>query len=214
MRRWSLVLLLSVASAALAQQAPPTAPAPAVPPPAAPAAPAAPPPSGPPTPGKAATSAKREPTLTLPPMPTPDPKTGLAPGMYPNLEDNSTAGLVRVEARNLFKHLLNGDVRGGADDFVFPFQLEDKKFETPEALVTAWIKQLRNKRLDLITLYDIEVLPYAEMEKKYGKPPARLGALVPRGAEVYVAVANLSGHAACVLYRQVGADWRPFAYTD
>lgn len=211
MRRWSLVLLLSTASAALAQPAPPTAPAPTVPPTASPAAPPQP---GPPTPGRAATSSKREPTLTSPPLPTPDPKTGLAPGMYPNLEDNSTAGQVRLAASNLFKHLLNGDVRGGAEDFVFPFQLEDKKFDTPEALVTAWIKQLRNKRVDLITLYDIEVLPYAEMEKKYGKPPARLGALVPRGAEVYVAVANLSGHAACVLYRQVGGDWRPFAYTD
>ena len=80
--------------------------------------------------------------------------------------------------------------------------------------MVTWVKQLRNKRTDLITLYDIEVLPYAEMEKKYGKPPARLGAIVPRGTEVYAAVANLSGRAAVILYRQDGRGWRAFAYTD
>jgi hypothetical protein len=96
----------------------------------------------------------------------------------------------------------------------FPFQLEERKFETPESLVVTWVKQLRNKRTDLITLYDVEVLTYAELEKKYGKPPARLGAILPRGHEVYAAVANLSGHAAVVLYRQTEDGWKAFAYTD
>jgi hypothetical protein len=121
---------------------------------------------------------------------------------------------VRDEARYLLSYLLTGDVRSTVPMLAFPFQLEERMFETPESLVVTWVKQLRNKRTDLVTLYDIEVLPYAQMEEKYGKPPARLGAIVPRRTEVYAAVANLSGRAAVILYRQEGPDWRAFAYTD
>jgi hypothetical protein len=121
---------------------------------------------------------------------------------------------LRDEARYLLSYLLTGDVRSTVPMLAFPFQLEERSFDAPETLVVTWVKELRNKRTDLVTLYDIEVLPYAEMEKKYGKPPARLGAIVPRGTEVYAAVANLSGRAAVILYRQAGDGWRAFAYTD
>jgi hypothetical protein len=121
--------------------------------------------------------------------------------------------MVRDDARYLLTYLLSNDVRTIAPLLSYPFQLEERRFDTPESLVVTWVKQLRQKRTDLITLYDIEVLPYAEMEKKYGKPPARLGAIVPRG-DVYAAVANLSGHAAVLLYRETGEGWRAFAYTD
>ena len=202
MRRWFLVPLLSLASAALAQQEP----VPAAPPPAA-TPPAATPPS--------ANSGRLEPSPGAHSVPAADPKTGLLPGMFPQPEANGPADLVRLEAGYLFDHLLTGDVRGSLNLLSFPFQLEDKRFEVPETLVAAWVKELRNKRTDLITLYGIEVLPYAEMEKKYGKPPARLGVIIPKGTEVYAAVANLSGHAAVILYRQnQEADWRAFAYTD
>jgi hypothetical protein len=105
-------------------------------------------------------------------------------------------------------------VRGAIPLLAFPFQLEERRFDVPEALIAAWVKQLRQKRIDLITLYDVEVLSLAELEQKYGKPPARLGAFVPRGVEVYAAVANLSGRAAVVLYRETPEGWRAFAYTD
>jgi hypothetical protein len=120
---------------------------------------------------------------------------------------------VRDEARYLLSYLLTGDVRGTLPMLAFPFHLEERSFDTPESLVVTWVKELRQKRTDLVTLYDVEVLPYEEMEKKYGRPPARLGALPTRG-EVYAAVANLSGHAAVILYRRDGADWKAFAYTD
>lgn len=121
---------------------------------------------------------------------------------------------VRTEARYLLAHLLTGDVRGATALMTFPFQLEDRRLDTPEALVATWGRQLRFRRTDLLDLYGVEVLTYADMEQKYGRPPARLGALVPRGTEVYVAVANLSGRAAVVLYRQTPEGWRAFAYTD
>ena len=38
--------------------------------------------------------------------------------------------------------------------------------------------------------------------------------IVPRGTDVYAAVANLSGRAAVLLYRQDGDGWKAFAYTD
>src|SRR6185503_2527920 len=74
--------------------------------------------------------------------------------------------LVKSEARFIFENLLSGDARNATADLGYPFQLEDKRYNTPEELVSAWVKQLRQKRTDLITLYDIEVLSLAEMEKK------------------------------------------------
>ncbi|RKH56848.1 hypothetical protein D7X96_38935, partial [Corallococcus interemptor] len=127
-----------------------------------------------------------------------------------------TRTLIRNEARFLFQSLLTGDVRSASAELTYPFQLEDKRFNTPEELVQAWVKQLRARRTDLVTLYDIEVLPMAEMEKKYGKPPARLG-LDPRALkDTWAAVGNLSGHAAIFLFRgnPTNLSWHAFAYTD
>ncbi|NOJ95935.1 hypothetical protein D7W82_24215 [Corallococcus sp. CA049B] len=123
--------------------------------------------------------------------------------------------MIHNEARFLFQSLLTGDVRNASVELSYPFQLEDKRFNTPDELIQAWVKQLRARRTDLITLYDIEVLPIAEMEKKYGKPPARLG-LDPRALkDTWAAVGNLSGHAAIFLFRgSPDLSWHAFAYTD
>jgi hypothetical protein len=122
---------------------------------------------------------------------------------------------VKAEARYILENLLTGDARSAATELLYPFQLEDKRYNTPEELVAAWVKQLRVKRTDLMTLYDIEVLSMPEMEKKYGKPPARLGLGNLRDADLYVAVGNLSGHAAVLLFRApLTAPPKAFAYTD
>jgi hypothetical protein len=122
---------------------------------------------------------------------------------------------VKSEARFILENLLTGDARRAANEFLYPFQLEDKRYNTPEELVAAWVKQLRVKRTDLMTLYDIEVLSMAEMEKKYGKPPARLGLGSLKDPDLYVAVSNLSGRAAILIFRApVGAPPKAFAYTD
>ncbi len=240
MRRLSLVLLLSTASPALAQEAqeaaaaPPAESAPKAPEPApaaesAPAtesAPAAAPAAG--KPARRSRAPKQEAAPESPPpapaaqAPTPAPVAALpaqaqapVPAALAALDpETSKREDVREEARYLLSSLLSGDVRSIAPSLSYPFQLEERRFDTPESLVVTWIKQLRQKRTDLITLYDIEVLPYAELEKKYGKPPARLGAVIPRGTDVYAAVANLSGRAAIVLYRDTGEGWSAFAYTD
>jgi hypothetical protein len=122
---------------------------------------------------------------------------------------------VKQEARGIFENLLTGDARRAASEFLYPFQLEDKRYLTPEDLVSAWVKQLRAKRTDLVTLYDIEVLSMAEMEKKYGKPPSRLGFGALKEPDLYAAVGNLSGHAAILLFRAPkGTAPKAFAYTD
>lgn len=138
-----------------------------------------------------------------------------APPAAPAKEDpDATArNHVRSVARYLFQSLILGDARSVSSELVYPFQLEDKRYGTPEELTAAWAKELRSKRTDLVTLYDIEVLSFAEMEKKYGKPPARLG-LNLAGVQGYAAVANLSGHPAIFLFRQAPEGWRAFAYTD
>lgn len=240
MRRWSLALLLSLAAPVLAQEAqeapaaaaPAAEPAPAPAPAAEQAAPAA--EQAAPAAEKPVRRRRARPEAAagapapaaeapLPAAPAPAPQ---APAPAPAAEAQAAAEpakapqpgsiqeQVRDEARYLLGYLLTGDVRSSVPMLAFPFQLEERRFDAPESLVVTWVKELRNKRTDLVTLYDIEVLSYAELEKKYGKPPARLGAIVPRGTEVYAAVANLSGRAAVILYRQEGADWRAFAYTD
>ena len=229
MRRLSLVLLLSTASPALAQEAqeaaaaPPAESAPKAPEPA-PAAESAPATEKPARRSRApkqeaaaespppAPAAQAPAPVAAPPAQAPAPVPAALAALDP---ETSKREDVREEARYLLSSLLSGDVRSIAPSLSYPFQLEERRFDTPESLVVTWIKQLRQKRTDLITLYDIEVLPYAELEKKYGKPPARLGAIVPRGSgEVYAAVANLSGRAAIILYRETIEGWSAFAYTD
>ncbi|HEX5749145.1 MAG TPA: hypothetical protein VFZ09_23080 [Archangium sp.] len=241
MRRWSLALLVTLASPVLAQEAqeapaaPAAEPAPAPAPAAEQAAPAGEQaaPAGEQAPAErprrrrrqeaaaeAAAPAAQPSAAPAPAAPAPAPVAAptaqapapAAPAAPP--EPGSVQEQVRDEARYLVGYLLTGDVRSTVPMLSFPFQLEERRFDAPEPLVVTWVKELRNKRTDLVTLYDVEVLPYAEMEKKYGKPPARLGINIPRGTEVYAAVANLSGHAAVLLYRQDGEGWKAFAYTD
>ncbi|AGC45837.1 hypothetical protein MYSTI_04545 [Myxococcus stipitatus DSM 14675] len=121
---------------------------------------------------------------------------------------------IKTSARFLFQTLLTGDVRSTANELFYPFQLEEKRFATPEELVASWVKQLRLKRTDLVTLYDVEVLSLEAMEKKYGKPPARLGLDLRNTKDVWVAVGNLSGRAGVFLYKPYANEYRAFAYTD
>ena len=121
---------------------------------------------------------------------------------------------IRNDARFLFQSLITGDVRSVSNELFYPFQLEDKRYATPEELVLAWVKQLRARRTDLITLYDIEVLTLEEMEKKYGKPPARLGLDLRGQKDLWAAVGNLSGRPGVFLFRPYRDEFRAFAYTD
>ncbi|MBU8897431.1 hypothetical protein DRW03_29400 [Corallococcus sp. H22C18031201] len=218
MRRWSLALLVSLASPAFAQapEAAPTAPAPAEPA-SSPAGESPAPPRPAPTPRKAPAAPKEAtpkaaPTATAKEPPPPPPVPAPPAGETPEPDDAQTE--IRQEARFLFQSLLSGDVRNAAAELMYPFQLEDKHIGTPEELVQAWVKQIRLKRTDLVTLYDIEVMPLADMEKKHGKAPARLGLDLRNTKDVWVAVGNLSGHAAIFLFRDGGDQWRAFAYTD
>jgi hypothetical protein len=163
------------------------------------------------------------PVLAQPPAPAPTraPPARQAPAAEDESDEPSHGApskvdpreQVRTTARFLFQGLLLGDVRSIAGELVYPFQLEDKKYGTENELIAAWVKELRNKRTDLVTLYDVEVLSFAEMEKKYGPPPARLG-LSLKGQEGFAAVGNLSGRPAIFLLRATPQGWRPFAYTD
>ncbi len=193
-----------------ARQAPAPKPTQAAPTPTpAPQAPAPTPVKPPAATSQPAPAAPVPPPAVAAPAPVPTPPPPAQPATPDALRDS-----LRTEARYLFTYLLSGDVRGAIPLLTFPFQLEERRFDAPEALIASWVKQLRQKRIDLITLYDVEVLSLAELEQKYGKPPARLGAFVPRGIEVYAAVANLSGRPAVVLYRQTPEGWHAFAYTD
>jgi hypothetical protein len=123
---------------------------------------------------------------------------------------------VRYFARAWFQALISGDAKLATSMSAIPFQFEERAVRTPEDLKAEWLKTLRSRRIDLLELYDLEVLTPAEMEKKYGKPPARLSGLRWRDPKTYVVVANLSGHAAVVVFRavSVGFGWQAVGYHD
>jgi hypothetical protein len=122
---------------------------------------------------------------------------------------------VKYYARAAFNAIIAGDARGLVLQSGYPFQLEDRRLEMPDELHKEWLKNLRSKRTDLLTLYDIEVLTPAEMEKKYGRPPARLKAMPWSSGKTLIAVGNLSGHAAIAVFRSGGpGTWQMVGYHD
>jgi hypothetical protein len=122
----------------------------------------------------------------------------------------------RTAARTFFANLILGDARELVlSSCALPFYVEDRRFTSSEELLQEWLKNLRDKRTDLLTLYGIELLTPPEMEKKYGKPPARLSQFPWKAARTYIAVANLSGHAAvAVVQAQATHGWRVVAFHD
>jgi hypothetical protein len=152
----------------------------------------------------------------LPPLPSlrhrPDGGLDLT-GVIPSHSDVDEA---RNAARTFFANLILGDARELVlASCSLPFYVEDRRFTSSEELLQEWLKNLRDKRTDLLTLYGIEILTPPEMEKKYGKPPARLSAFPWKQPRTYVAVANLSGHAAvAVVQEQTTRAWRVVAFHD
>ncbi|MGQ0505411.1 MAG: hypothetical protein ACT4TC_08820 [Myxococcaceae bacterium] len=137
-----------------------------------------------------------------------------SPIQAPSALSTEAQGAFKV-ARAFFDGLLAGDARGAAALTSAPFDLDDKRILSKDDVYQRLVKELRDKRTDLLTLYGIEVLSPADMEKKYGKPPARLSTLQWKNPNTYVAVANLSGHAAIAVLRSGGSDsWHVVAYTD
>jgi|CXWL01.1.fsa_nt_gi hypothetical protein len=146
---------------------------------------------------------------------------GMAPGAFPGQMQASYFALpdadqASVAARYFFNQLIAGNARGALEIAGVPFQLEDRRLNSAEEVFQEWLKSLRAKRSDLLTLYGIEILTPAEMEKKYGKPPARLANLPWRTGKTMIAVANLSGHAAVAVLRQhpAGMGWQVVGYHD
>ena len=127
----------------------------------------------------------------------------------------SDAEQVKFAARIVFNSILAGDARALVLQSSYPFQLEDRRLEMPDELHKEWLKNLRSKRTDLLTLYDVEVLSPAEMEKKYGRPPARLNGLPWKAPRTMIAIGNLSGHAAVAVFRAQGnGQWQLVGYHD
>ena len=120
----------------------------------------------------------------------------------------------RVSARHFFTDLINADPTAILAHCGFPFMLEDRRVDRPDELRADWVKSLHSKRTDLLKLYDLEVLTPQEMVKKFGAPPRRLSSWGFRAPNTFVGVANLSGHAAVVVLKQVGAAWQVVAYHD
>lgn len=119
-------------------------------------------------------------------------------------------------ARHFFQSLLAADIHGAVTLSAFPFVLESHTLANARDAGEEWNRQLHSKRTDLLALNGIEVLSPADMEKKYGHPPARLSNLPIHGAHTWCAVANLSGHPAVAIVREEGPErtLKVVGYTD
>lgn len=119
-----------------------------------------------------------------------------------------------VVARSYFNDIVAGDAARMQTRSGFPFFMESRRVDRPEELLTQWSKSLRSRRTDLLKLYSVEVMTPAEMEKKFGKAPARLSAWNFKAPNTFVAVGNLSGHPTILLLRQAGAAWQVVGFHD
>jgi len=115
-----------------------------------------------------------------------------------------------------FIHLMiAGDARSLVDVSSVPFYFEGTRLNDRDAVFASWLRAVREKRVDLLTLYGMELYTPDAMEKKYGKPPARLSALPWRGPGTWIAVANVSGRARVLVLKKVAEmDVRVVGYTD
>jgi hypothetical protein len=131
-----------------------------------------------------------------------------------NFADLPEADQAKYFAREFFSLLLAGDARRVVTLCGYPFQLEDRRLASADELFGELLKNLRSKRTDLLTLYDVEMLTPADMEKKYGKPPARLRDLQWHGQHTWIAVGNVSGHAAVAVVKLDALRWTVIGYHD
>jgi hypothetical protein len=124
------------------------------------------------------------------------------------------ADQARVVARRWLEDLIAGDGRALVASAGLPFFMEDRRIERVDELRNEWSRALRSRRTDLLTLYSLEVLTPADMEKKYGRAPQRLSRWDTRGPNTFFVVANLSGHATVLLLRQAGITWQVLGFHD
>jgi hypothetical protein len=121
---------------------------------------------------------------------------------------------VEQAARDYCARLLQGDARGAVSRSALPFFLEDDEVKSAEVLFEEWLTRLRAQPLERIRLRGLEVLTPAEMQAKHGPPPPHLAKLPWRRPNTYLAVANLSGRAAVLVFRLEKDGWKAVAFHD
>lgn len=217
-------LLLIAALLTSGQSAPATEPASDAAATAKPAAGDAKPAAKPATEPASGAAATTKPTVPPPAKPAPDvaatstPAASATPPKPVHVESSTELEGRKAQALGIARQFMNGllgeNPRLTVSRSSFPFMLEDRLIDTPDHMLAEWVRQLHGRRVDLLTLYGIEVLTQTELEQRYGKPPPRL-ANFPRSSRFLYAVANVSGHAAVIALKELDeGQWLATAYTD
>lgn len=136
------------------------------------------------------------------------------PAADAGVDADSEVSAVLSQARTYFADLIAQRIPEVVEQSEIPFYLEGRKVGSRDELASKWAHDLADKRLDLLTLYGIEILTPAEMLKRYGNPPSRLSALPWRRPRTYLAVANISGRATIAVFHRSAAGWRVAGFTD
>jgi len=136
------------------------------------------------------------------------------PASDAGLDADSEVSAVRSQARTYFADLLAQRIPEVVEQSEIPFYLEGRKVGSRDELASKWAQNLADKRLDLLTLYGIEILTPSEMLKRYGDPPSRLSTLPWRRPRTYLAVANISGRPTIAVFHRSAAGWRVAGFTD
>jgi hypothetical protein len=93
-----------------------------------------------------------------------------------------------------------------------PFFFEGKPVNSESDIKRTWENSLANQPLEGLRLSGVAFYTPEEMAARFGKPPDKLSGWPMKGG--MLSVANLSGHAAIVLWRKNGALWQAFAFHD
>jgi hypothetical protein len=93
-----------------------------------------------------------------------------------------------------------------------PFSFDGVVAKTPAEVRQHWAETLDRHPVERLRLYGVEELPYPEMVKKYGPPPARLSSV--NLSDARLGVANLNGRATIVAWKRRNGRLTAVAISD
>jgi hypothetical protein len=115
-------------------------------------------------------------------------------------------------ATALGRGLLAGDVEALSRLTPPGFSFDGRVVWNAADIKAEWLHALEQRPLAGVPLYGVEVVTADEMQRRYGKPPARLSQLNLTGAQV--AIVNLGGRAMLVFFKKKGDAWVPIGVSD
>jgi hypothetical protein len=133
-----------------------------------------------------------------------------------NPSDVPDGGAVPADPKDIAVSFARGLLAGDADALtkLTPpgFAFDGRVVWNAADVRSEWLHALEQRPLAGVQIYGVDVLPYDEMLKRYGKPPARLSQMNLAGTRI--AVVDLGGRALLVIFKKKGDGWAAIGVSD